>query len=204
MSDENRIILDSIYTNRLTAPLIDLESLLVLIKMFNTKKMDLEVLGKVRAYWMFSKACIDNIVTGKWNTLPSMWFDVLDANQDVKMNPYQVSQELESYLAYREERLATIDIKAAEFNDPEVIEHWVLNPEGEKDMLMVAGTLLRAYLEFTNTTLEGEDKEEGTVLKTFNTANKGMGPRAGSTKQEFTRDIKDHPTIIKREIGNTL
>ena len=209
MTDENRIILDSLYDGWGTSGKIDLQSLLVLIKMFNTKKLDKEVLGKVVAYWHYMKACIDNIVTGKWNTLPALWFEAIDANQDDKMNPYQVDVEEKSYLAYRKERLLTIGINDFAENDSEVIFRWVMNKGGEKHMLDVAYVLLRLYLEFTNTTLEGASKELGTELVSFNTANGDNPPLTGKTKQElmeqnFSRDLKDHPDIIKKQIGNTL
>ena len=209
MTDENRIILDSLYDGWSTSGKTDLQSLLVLVKMFNTKKMDKEVLGKAVAYWHYMKACIDNIVTGKWNTLPALWFESIDANQDAKMNPYQVDVEEKSYLDYRKERLLTIGIKDFAENDGEVILKWVMNKGGEKHMLDVAYTLLRLYLEFTNTTLEGASKELGSELVSFNTANGDSPPLTGKTKQDlmkqnFSRDLEDHPDIIKKQIGNTL
>ena len=158
--------------------------------------MDLAVLGKSPAYWEFMKACIDNLCFGTWKTLPTMWFEYVDTSQTNTLMPFQIEVEYKKYLDYRATMFAKVGLKSWEEDDQVAILYWLRNKNGEKNMMLIAHVLLQLYLEFTNTALDGETRELGTVLVSFNTANRAAAPMVGRTKQEMMKNTFTKPGLV--------
>ena len=133
----------------------DVVHIMELVDMFDTYNVASKVLGMSFAYWEFLHACLDNIETGNWTTLPRMWIEYCQHSRELVITLVQAEAEYRHYLLHRERVLHRLGLSAAPHNDHKVILHWIRNTKGEETLLSVAHALMRIMLYFTKTDLAG-------------------------------------------------
>jgi hypothetical protein len=156
-----------------------------LIKLFNTYDVKDSVLGKSFAYWEFMHACIDNIATNRWRTLPRMWIEYCCISRDTPMLPFQVDAEYRRYLAHRERVLSNLGLPTASHQDKQVLLHWVRNKRSEQYMLGIAHAILRIYLYHTQSEFSGINNNTAKPTNSFDTADQAIEPLEGDNKNEI-------------------
>ena len=169
--------------------------------MFNTAEPDTKVLGTSYAYWEFLHACIDNIATGQWRTLPRMWIEYVCISRDNSLLEYQIEAEYRVYMAHREKTLKSIGLPHNPRQDPMVILYWIRRKKGEQYLAGIAHALLRMHLYFTQDTLEGIANNTSKGINPYDTVNQGIPPLKGTNKEEmlkfnFTDPYNQHDKMV--------
>lgn len=152
-------------------------------------------------YWQFLHACLINIETGHWRTMPRMWVEVLCISRESKLSPFQIEAEYINYLNARKAMCDRLELPSATHKDKEVTLYWFRQPHGEDYILGVAHALLRAFLYFTQTDLKGIHNNAAYLDESFDAANQSIWPVEGDTKFEimsknFKEPWKRHDKMI--------
>lgn len=138
-------------------------SLIELLKMFNTYDVRNPYQEKSFAYWEFLHACLDNISSNTWRTLPRMWIEYCCHARESALTDVQVEQEYKNYLFHREKILKSVGLSALPNKDKEVILYWVRNKKSEQYILGIAHTLLRIQIYFAKVDMDGLNNNVGLV-----------------------------------------
>ena len=175
------------------------------LSLFDTYNVNSPVLGKSFAYWEFMHACLENIATNSWCTLPRMWVEYCCHSREIELLPHQIQYEYKRYLARRETLLKELGLSALPHLDKEVILYWVRHKKTEQYMLGIAHALVRMYIYFTQDDVNGlvnnSSKEPRQNDPSFDAADQAVWPLDGDNKFEvlknnFKNPYKEHEAMI--------
>lgn len=188
LTEANIMRVYEIYRANSTITAIDLELVMDMLDMIDTTAVDRDTIGNTPGYWTFLMAVLKNIETGKWNTYPNLWYDYYYASKSTDLIGAQIDKNIVAYAAARKAMCERLNIQDGYLRDKHLILHWVRNRTGERDILETLFVIVKMYLDFTNSTMTGKTRELGTVLVSFNTANKAKPPVIGKNKQEVMKN----------------
>ena len=185
------------------APSID--HLFELLSYFDTYNVNCPVLGRSYAYWEFMHACLDNIISNQWRTLPRMWIEYCNITRELQLTAVQQDAEYRVYLKHRKEVLIKLGLPTDPRHDREVILHWVRNACSEQYMLGISHALARIYMYFAKLHIRGVNNNVSLEPKSndssFNSADQAVWPLKGVNKYEvlknnFKHRYKKHEMMI--------
>ena len=179
----------------------EVKNVIALSHLMSTYHANNELLGYSTTYWEFLHACLDNIETGIWHTLPRFWVEIVNMTRDTPMSEYQRAAEYRKYLQHRTGVCDRLGISNDPGNDRELLYRWLLNKDGADYILGVSHAIMRMYLYFSKDFFEGVNNNAAYKHTPFTNVDQVIHPIAGGTKdqvlrQNFKRPLKRHERMI--------
>ena len=172
---------------------IKIEDFLEMVDLFDTIKVNDDLLGYSVMYWEFLHACLKNIETGCWTTLPRFWVEIVNMTRDTPMAEFERAAEYRKYLIARRGLCDRLSIDPVDTCDRELLYKWTLNTQGQNYILSVAHALLRMHIFFNKEYLKGIENNAAIKTTPFTNIDQVIHPVKGGTKEQVLRENFKHP-----------